>query len=248
MILRRKIVSLLLVTALCMGMVVNAHASEISETEKKAEELEQKKQEAEGEKQSLVDQLNAILAEMDETKAKIEAKEIEVREKQIVKQQVLDKIILIKPFFISDQKILDLEGCNLSHHVYVIAPAVGKKHILQLMLVEDLKELIPLHYLAVRRGFDKRDYLFFIVLLFCECACERLPVCIHHTEINPRDSLQSFNCILKYLIRYHILYPPIISICIIHNKKMAQMIRMHITSLYLNTFRQKNKEEITHFC
>lgn len=82
MILRRKIVSLLLVTALCMGMVVNAHASEISETEKKAEELEQKKQEAEGEKQSLVDQLNAILAEMDETKAKIEAKEIEVREKE----------------------------------------------------------------------------------------------------------------------------------------------------------------------
>ena len=82
MILRRKIVSLLLVTALCMGMVVNAHASEISETEKQAEELEQKKQEAEGEKQSLVDQLNAILAEMDETKAKIEAKEIEVREKE----------------------------------------------------------------------------------------------------------------------------------------------------------------------
>jgi len=39
MILRRKIVSLLLVTALCMGMVVNEHASEISETEKKAEEF-----------------------------------------------------------------------------------------------------------------------------------------------------------------------------------------------------------------
>lgn len=82
MILRRKWISLLLVLTLCMGMAVSADASEISETQKKAEELEQKKQNAEGEKQALIDQLNAIVAEMDETKAKIEAKEAEVREKE----------------------------------------------------------------------------------------------------------------------------------------------------------------------
>ena len=82
MILRKKIVSLLMVFILCLGMAVNADASEISETEKKAKELEEQKKAAEGEKESLENQLNGILTEMDETKAKIEAKEIEVREKE----------------------------------------------------------------------------------------------------------------------------------------------------------------------
>ena len=82
MILRKKIASLLLVCVLCLGMAANADASEISETEKKAEELENQKKAAEGEKASLENQLNGILTEMDETKAKIEAKEIEVREKE----------------------------------------------------------------------------------------------------------------------------------------------------------------------
>ncbi len=82
MILRKKIASLLLVSVLCLGMAANADASEISETEKRAEELENQKKAAEGEKASLENQLNGILTEMDETKAKIEAKEIEVREKE----------------------------------------------------------------------------------------------------------------------------------------------------------------------
>ncbi len=82
MILRKKVVSLLLIIILCLGMASGAEASEISETEKKAKELENQKKEAEGEKESLEKQLNDILTEMDETKAKIEAKEIEVREKE----------------------------------------------------------------------------------------------------------------------------------------------------------------------
>lgn len=82
MILRRKVVSLLLIFILCLGTASAAEASEISETEKKAEELEKQKKAAEGEKESLEKQLNDILTEMDETKAKIEAKEIEVREKE----------------------------------------------------------------------------------------------------------------------------------------------------------------------
>lgn len=82
MILRKRAVSLLLVSALCLSMTVIADASEISETEKKAKELENQKKETEGEKESLENQLNEILTEMEETKAKIEAKELEVREKE----------------------------------------------------------------------------------------------------------------------------------------------------------------------
>ncbi len=82
MILRKKIAAFLAVSMLCLGMTVNVNASEISETEKKAEELENQKKAAEGEKASLEDQLNGIVKEMDETKAKIETKETEIRKKE----------------------------------------------------------------------------------------------------------------------------------------------------------------------
>ncbi len=82
MLLRKRSVSLLLVLVLCLGMVQQANASEIDETQKKADELEKKKQTAENEKNSLEKQLKAIVAEMDETKAKIDAKETEIGEKE----------------------------------------------------------------------------------------------------------------------------------------------------------------------
>ncbi len=82
MILRKKAAGLLMVLALCLGTAVHADASEISETEKKAEELENQKKAAEGEKASLENQLNGIVSEMDKTKSEIEAKEAEIRTKE----------------------------------------------------------------------------------------------------------------------------------------------------------------------
>ncbi len=90
MILRKKVAGLLAVSMLCLGMPVNVDASEISETEKKAEELENQKKAAEGEKASLENQLNEILTEMDETKKKIEAKEAEIsaKEEELVQAKI----------------------------------------------------------------------------------------------------------------------------------------------------------------
>ena len=82
MLLRRRVTSLLLVLALGTGMAVQAHASEIDETQKQAEELEKKKRDAENEKNSLEKQLNEIVAEMDRTKEKIDTKEAEISEKE----------------------------------------------------------------------------------------------------------------------------------------------------------------------
>ncbi len=82
MIFRKKAAGLLMVLALCLGTAVHADASEISETEKKAEELENQKKAAEGEKASLENQLNGIVSEMDKTKSEIEAKEAEIRTKE----------------------------------------------------------------------------------------------------------------------------------------------------------------------
>ena len=47
MILRKRIISLLLIIALCFGMTVQAQASEIDQTQKQAEDLEKKKKDAE---------------------------------------------------------------------------------------------------------------------------------------------------------------------------------------------------------
>lgn len=86
----KRIVSMLLAAVLCMGMVMQVSATDISETKKKAEELESKKKAAQEEKSSLAVQLQSIVAEMEDTKTKIEAKEteIEAKEEELIQARV----------------------------------------------------------------------------------------------------------------------------------------------------------------
>ena len=90
MIRRKKALSFLLVLVLCLGMAIQANATEISETQKKAEELETQKKDAEKEKQSLEKQLESIVSEMEETKTKIEDKETEIsaKEEELIQAKV----------------------------------------------------------------------------------------------------------------------------------------------------------------
>lgn len=90
MIRRKKALSFLLVLVLCLGMAIQANATEISETQKKAEELEKKKKDAEKEKQSLEKQLESIVSEMEGTKTKIEEKETEIsaKEEELIQAKV----------------------------------------------------------------------------------------------------------------------------------------------------------------
>ena len=90
MIRRKKALSFLLVLVLCLGMAIQANATEISETQKKAEELEKKKKDAEKEKQSLEKQLESIVSELEETKTKIEEKETEIsaKEEELIQAKV----------------------------------------------------------------------------------------------------------------------------------------------------------------
>lgn len=82
MILRKRVISLVLVMTMCLGLAVQVQASELNETKKKASELEDKKEEAENERASLAKQLDAIVADMEETKEKIDAKEAELEVKE----------------------------------------------------------------------------------------------------------------------------------------------------------------------
>ena len=90
MIRRKKALSFLLVLVLCLGMAIQANATEISETQKKAEELEKKKKDAEKEKQSLEKQLESIVSEMEGTKTKIEEKETDIsaKEEELIQAKV----------------------------------------------------------------------------------------------------------------------------------------------------------------
>ncbi|MCI6061278.1 MAG: peptidoglycan DD-metalloendopeptidase family protein [Dorea sp.] len=82
MIRRKRMISFLLILALSLGTVMQADATEIDDTKKKAEELKKKKQDAENEKASLAEQLESVVAEMEDTKGKIEEKENEISTKE----------------------------------------------------------------------------------------------------------------------------------------------------------------------
>jgi septal ring factor EnvC (AmiA/AmiB activator) len=78
----RKYISFLLVLVLCLGLTSQVNATEIDNAKKKAEELENKKSTAESEKSALTEQLETIVAEMEEIEQKIDAKGDEIQEKE----------------------------------------------------------------------------------------------------------------------------------------------------------------------
>lgn len=86
----KKLLSILLVFVLCMGMAVQAEASEISDVKKKGEELKSQKAEAEAEKKSLSAQLDSILADIEEMEKKITDKEeeIDLKEEELIQAQI----------------------------------------------------------------------------------------------------------------------------------------------------------------
>lgn len=86
----KKLLSILLVFVLCLGMAIQAEASEISDVKKKGEELKSKKAEAEAEKKSLSTQLDSILADIEEMEKKIADKEeeIDLKEEELIQAQI----------------------------------------------------------------------------------------------------------------------------------------------------------------
>lgn len=78
----KKIISALLIGALCFGMTTQVRATEIDDTKQKAEELQKQKEAAESEQQSLATQLETIVSEMEDTKNQISQKEDELSQKE----------------------------------------------------------------------------------------------------------------------------------------------------------------------
>lgn len=79
---KKRIISLIISIVLCLGLTIQAQASDISEVKEKGEELENQKSEAQAEKDSLTKQLNEVLGEMEKTQKKLTSKENEIQAKE----------------------------------------------------------------------------------------------------------------------------------------------------------------------
>ena len=88
--LKKRIISLVLTFVMCLGVAIQADASELNETKEKASQLESKKKAAESEKASLAAQLETIAADMEEMQGKIEKKEAELfaKEEELIQAKV----------------------------------------------------------------------------------------------------------------------------------------------------------------
>ena len=76
----RKLTGLLMALTLTAGMTYGVNAVTLDEAQKKADELEEQKSAAEAEQASLAERLNTIIADMEATKEKLDAKKAEVAE------------------------------------------------------------------------------------------------------------------------------------------------------------------------
>ena len=67
---------------------------------------------------------------------------VDINQQKIVQQQVLDEIILVKPFFISSQQTLQLECRQFAGQQAFFIPAPHDQNILELKFVVYLEKLI----------------------------------------------------------------------------------------------------------
>ncbi len=79
---KKRFISVLLMLVLALGTTMQVQASSIEDAKKKGEALEAEKSTAEAEKAELANQLNTLITKMDETTAKLQAKQQEIVEKR----------------------------------------------------------------------------------------------------------------------------------------------------------------------
>ena len=122
-----------------------------------------------------------------------------VHKKQIIQKQILDKIILVKPLFISHQKILQLESRHLADGIDILRRAAGNQYIFQQLFIKNFKKLVPLYFLRIRRRSGKfhrcSGYAAHV-----NCRSHLVAINIQDTKLHSSNSLQPINCVLQNLI------------------------------------------------
>ena len=54
----------------------------------------------------------------------------QINEQKVIKQKILDKIVLIKPLLVGYNQILNLESGHTAYHIYFFAASLCKKNVL----------------------------------------------------------------------------------------------------------------------
>ena len=128
---------------------------------------------------------------------------VDIDKEKIVKQQILDKAVLIKTLFVSDDQVLDLESGELPDHEAVFIVTAYCKDIFELVVIVDLEIMNSLDHLTVRCRIYKSLNIQRFDCEFRECGSKNLAVRVDHAELDPRNFFQTFQCIFEHLIRNH---------------------------------------------
>ena len=125
---------------------------------------------------------------------------IDINQKQIVKQQILDKVVLVKALLVCHQEALDLEGSHLADHVYVVRAAARDQDIFQLCIVHNFKKLKTGNHLALGRRILKFKYRLTEILRLLKSRGKHDAFRIHDTHINSADHLEAVQSRLQHLV------------------------------------------------
>ena len=113
----------------------------------------------------------------------------------LTRQQILDKIILVKPLLICHQQILNLKCRNFAKHIHILT-AAGNQNIFEPVFIKYLKKLKSLYHLTVSLGLDKGHNGYLLLDFLLKGTCQHLSINITDTDVDSCNSLQPLNCTL----------------------------------------------------
>ena len=114
---------------------------------------------------------------------------VDIHEQQIIKQQILEKIIFVKVFLVSDYQILYLAHCHLANHIGICASTLCNQHIEHFAIFQNFEHVDTAHNLTVSRGVYEIPHQLVRYIPVVEGGCHCNSFHINYTQINPCDRL-----------------------------------------------------------
>ena len=144
---------------------------------------------------------------------------IDIHQKQVVQQQILYKIISVKPLLVGCNQALKLAYRHLPHHIYVLSRSPDNQHILRDFFIINLKKMIPLHLLAICHGLSELANRVNGDSLQLPGGCHLIALQIQHAEIYFCNASQFLDGIFYHLSRNHV-FPPVVDYMIVINQSI----------------------------
>ena len=125
---------------------------------------------------------------------------IDIYQKQVVQNQILEEIVPVKPFLISNDQILNLADCNLADHICIIIVAARRQDICHLAIVQHLQKVISADHLAICRRCGKARNNFTGNLNILSRCSHLYAIQVEHINIDLGNCFQFIDTRLNDLI------------------------------------------------